>query len=217
MTARIKSHVAGTGFVAFVAAACVWWPLAAQAQEAATTKLERTFYRAQFAGWSGIVFRCVHDPHRSFDVHVCEAATKDARIKAKAAKVPFRAAKNQSYAAAAYESAKIGGGLIVEADVSSSATSGFIGVALRIQVGNSYSSVVDRKAASGTPEASPRAGKLVLWEKMDVACGLARPEFERAVAVRLAGMFGEFFDRFVDNWQAPVRNSHAKEAKRAVR
>lgn len=215
MTARITSHVAGTGLAALVAVACACWPTMGQAQEAATKKLEQTFYRAQFSGWSGIVFRCVHEPNRSFDTHVCETATKDALSLAKDGKVPFKTAKNQSYAAAAYLSAQMGGGLIVEADVSSSATSGFIGVALRIQAGNRYGNVVDRKAASGTPEASPRDGTLVLWEKTEVACGLARPEFERAVAVRLAGMFGEFFDRFVENWQAPDRGHLARGAKQS--
>lgn len=210
MTVRVMSHIAGTGLAALAAMICVaCWPPAGQAQETAVTRLERSFSRAQFAGWTGIVFRCVHDPHRTFDAHVCDAVTNDARAMAAAAKVPFTTASGQSSVAATYESAQTGG-LIVEADISSSATSGFIGVALGIQAGNSYGSAVDRAAAPGTPEASPRGGTVVLWQKTGVACGLARPEFERAVAVRLADMFRTFFYLFVDSWRPPVRDRRAR-------
>jgi hypothetical protein len=216
MAVRIKSSIIGVGLAASFAMCAACWPLTVQAQESATKKLERSVYRAQFAGWTGIVFRCIHDPKRTFEKHVCDAVTKDARSLAKAAKVPFRFTRSQSYAAAAYDSAQIGSGLIVEADVSSSATSGFIGVVLRIQAGNSYGNVVDRKAAPGTPQATPRGGTLVLWEKTEVACGVARPAFEQVIAVRLEGMFGEFFNRFIDNRQAPVWKHRAKVSKRTA-
>ena len=163
---------------------------------------EVDFYRQQFADWGGIVFRCLTDDEPDqLQTALCHAATQEARFLAATSDVPFRSTGAKSYFNVAYAASQLGHGLVLEATIRTT-KGAFRAVSMRLEAGSFYSEAIEANARPGTPEASPRGGTLVLWERDLVASGSDNSELQGAVLNGFATILKEFFSLFLESRSA---------------
>jgi hypothetical protein len=198
MKARRITRV-GRWLVVCLLVAPIWTASAADQGSPARADLERAFLKKQYAGWGGIVLRCLHDKTSKLAERVCDNIRTDAAFLAAASKVPFYAVKGDPYFEAALARLeKVQEGLILTAEVNV-ADSDVVGIAVRFAAGNFYSQAVDTSETKG-PQALPKGGTLVLWDRSMVAVGAEGSELINSVRGGTESILKSFLTEFINNW-----------------
>ena len=174
---------------------------AGQADPAAADS-EKQFYREQFSGWAGIVFRCLPDsPKDKLQSGLCDAARSEARFLAAASKTPFRDTGANSYYTVARAQSELHYGLVLETIIT--ATQGSPrAVYMVLRATSFYSHAIDATAAEGNPEHKPRGGTLVLWERGIIGAGqsvAADNSLRGDMAAGFATLLKDFFSLYLES------------------
>jgi hypothetical protein len=157
------------------------------------------FYKEQFAGWGGIVFRCLPDNETDqVQFAMCSAAAADARFLAATAKIPFEDLGNRDFFQVVIAARKLNSALIIESRIRS--TQGQLrSVYMGLRAGDQFLNAVEKGAEQGSNEDLPRAGDLVLWERDVIASGGPENELRRSVSESFRVILTEFFGVFVES------------------
>ncbi|MBZ9654656.1 hypothetical protein [Phyllobacterium lublinensis] len=168
---------------------------------AQTLTEEQKFYREQFAGWGGIVFRCLPDnPEDYLQKRLCSDAAVKARFLAAAAKVPFRDVGSEDYFSVTMAAIKLNNALVLEATIRATQVGNPRGVLMRLDAGSFYSDAIEKSAKAGTPESVPRSGTLSLWDKSVIgASTMGGNDLQVGMSNAFATVLEEFFAIFVES------------------
>jgi hypothetical protein len=180
----------------FTALCFLLFPLAAFGQSSDELT---AFNKKQFAGWGGIVFRCLpsNEPDQ-IELDLCSAAAADARFLAATAKIPFEDVGNKDFFEVSIAAGELNGALILEARIQS--TQGHSpAIYMVLRAGDFYSNAVELGATEGSNEGQPRSGDLVLWERNVLASGGTQMELKRGVSDSFQVILTEFFGVFVES------------------
>ena len=183
------------------------WAADSRLNEKSRAEQKRIFYTEQFAGWGGIILRCLHDKKSEPAKRICENIKTDAEFLAAAAKVPFSLVEGGYFAvalargAAGSKYSKVPDALVLEANVRVTGT-GNIAVAIQFEAGVFYSKAIEQSEKDG-PEAMPKGGTLVLWDHLLLAMGQDGNEIYGAVRDGTETILKRFFTLFVKYWTKP--------------
>ncbi|EJC69543.1 hypothetical protein Rleg5DRAFT_5336 [Rhizobium leguminosarum bv. viciae WSM1455] len=182
---------------AFVAATTC----AANAQE---DDEERKFVVDQFKTWTGIVLHCVpnasNTPVRDT---ICQSASTEFNYLAENSGIPHRVSDGEDMFRMTVNSRKLGIPLILNLDISATSSGGgATAVHVRVSAEKFYSMAIEQDAKPGEPEASPRGGDLVFWERSTIAAGFGAQQVARDVAPVVNDSIKAFFAEFLKGWRA---------------
>lgn len=158
---------------------------------------ERAFYREQFAGWGGIVFRCVLDKSNKMENRLCEAASEDARFLAAAAKMPFKSVGAADYYHVARAQNELSHALVLTAYIHSLPEP--LCAHILLEASSFYSAAVDRSAADDSPAAKPRAGTLKLWSGSVIGGGGSGSELEAGLGRAMETRLKQFMSLYAES------------------
>ena len=164
---------------------------------------EREFNINQFKGWTGVVLRCVGvSPDKAFSDAICAAAEADFKFMAETAGIPYRIVIDQDQFQLARKSTQIGHPIVLQVTTYATGANGPIGVHIGIQATSFYGTAVESDAKPGDPEAMPKAGDLVLWEKPLTAAGGDYGSLARDLSPHVGRYVKEFFSTFLPGWKS---------------
>ncbi len=163
-------------------------------------------YKEQYAGWGGIILRCLHEEKSEPGKRICDNIRTDAEFLAATAKVPFHGETGSDpgkvYAEAMLASLEsIPDGLYLDVEVRITGSDP-IAAAVGFEAGDYYSEAIDQSDADG-PAALPKSGTLVFWSPMMVAYGPNQSAFFSGVRDATETTLKQFFSTFVKHWTKP--------------
>ncbi|MBY5329566.1 hypothetical protein HFN03_20250 [Rhizobium leguminosarum] len=165
---------------------------------------ERQFVVAQFKGWTGIVLHCL--PNAANTVvrdAICQSATSEFNYLAENSQIPHRVSDGEDMFRMTVNSRSLGVPLILELDTSAtSSRNGPIAVHVRLAAEKFYSTAVEQDAKPGEPEASPRGGDLVFWERTTIGAGVGDQQVARDIAPYVNDSIKVFFSQFLKGWRS---------------
>ncbi|TBY57690.1 hypothetical protein E0H39_29740 [Rhizobium leguminosarum bv. viciae] len=174
---------------------------AGQAQE---DDEERQFVIAQFKGWTGIVLHCL--PNTANTVvrdAICQSTAAEFNYLAENSGIPHRVSDGEDMFRMTVNSRSLGTPLILELDTSAtSSRNGPIGVHVRLAAEKFYSTAIEQDAKPGDPEASPRGGDLVFWERTTIGAGVGDQQVARDMAPYVNDSIKVFFSQFLKGWRS---------------
>ncbi|MBY5318209.1 hypothetical protein [Rhizobium leguminosarum] len=165
---------------------------------------ERQFVIAQFKGWTGVVLHCL--PNAANTVvrdEICRSASAEFNYLAENSGIPHRISDGEDMFRMTVNSRSLGIPLILELDTSAtSSRNGPIGVHVRLSAEKFYSTAVEQDAKPGEPEAFPRGGDLVFWERTTIGAGVGDQQVAQDIAPYINDNMKAFFAEFLKGWKA---------------
>jgi len=165
---------------------------------------ERQFVIAQFKGWTGIVLHCVPNAANTLvrDA-ICQSASAEFNYLAENSGIPHRVSDGEDMFRMTVNSRSLGTPLILELDTSAtSSRNGPLGVHVRLTAEKFYSTAIEQDAKPGDPEASPRGGDLVFWERTTIGAGFGDQQVARDIAPYVNDSIKVFFSQFLKGWKS---------------
>lgn len=165
---------------------------------------ERQFVISQFRGWTGIVLHCVPNEANA-DVRdaICQSASAEFNYLADNSDIPHRVSDGEDMFQMTVNSCSLGTPLTLALDISAtSSRNGPIGVHVRVAAEKFYTTAVEQGAKPGEPEASPRGGDLVFWERTTIGAGFGDQQVARDISPYVNYIIKIFFSHFLKGWKS---------------
>ena len=145
---------------------------------------EQKFYREQFAGWGGIVFRCIPDvANDATQKQICANAATEARLLAATGKIPFRDVGDKGYFDVSMASDELNGALVLETTLRAT-QGGNRAIAVSLAATSFYADAIEKSAPADRPEGQPRGGTLELWQRPPSASAAPKASSRKACRMR---------------------------------
>ena len=160
---------------------------------------EQKFYRQQFAGWGGIVFRCIPDTaNDAAQKQICANAAAEARLLAATGKILFRDVGDKGYYDVTTASDELTGALSLETTVRATQGSNRA-IAVSLAATSFYADAVEKGAPADRPEGQPRGGTLELWQRTAIGAGGTESEIAQGMSNAVSTMLKDFFGMFIES------------------
>ncbi len=161
----------------------------------------KEFNIKQFKGWTGIVLRC-QPATSNQDVAdaICENAALEFNYLAESSGIPHKVSRNENSFLFHTKNIELENPLTLELTTSATANANVLAVHVQISAENFYIDVVAQDAGPGHPEALPRSGNLVLWERSVMAVG--DRQVVEALTPYVKDHIKAFFTEFLPGWNA---------------